>query len=83
MCLSPMGRVRTMAPPITHVNVTPLPAAHVDLSGSSSTTLNLMDFATVTGSLSGTSALFYYGTNINLQLTVANSSSITRLGGTR
>ncbi len=64
-------------------NVTPLPAAHVDLSGSTSTTLNLMDFATVTGSLSGTSALFYYGSNINLQLTVANSSSITRLGGTQ
>lgn len=54
-----------------------------DLSGPSSTTLNLMDNATVTGSVRNTSALFYYGTDINLMVSTDPTSSITRLGETR
>lgn len=63
-------------------DVTALPSAHIELSGSSSATLNLMDFASITGSLTGTSALLYYGSSINLELTVGNAANVTRLGGT-
>ncbi len=64
-------------------NATALPAAHVELTGSSSATVNLMDNATVTGSLFGTTALFYYGSDINMLVTKDSTSSVTRLGDTR
>ena len=63
-------------------DVAPLPAADIQLNGSGSATLNLMDFATVTGSLNGTTSLSYYGSNVNLQISTSNGASITRLGGT-
>ena len=62
--------------------MTPAPVANIELSGDSTATLNLMDFATVTGSLTGTSTFSYYGSNIVLQLNVAPTSSVRRLGGT-
>ena len=62
--------------------VAAIPTADVQLNGNGSATLNLMDFATVTGTLSGSTSLFYYGSNVNLQVGTNNSSSITRLGGT-
>lgn len=65
------------------VDVTALPAADVELNGSSAVTLNLMDFATVTGTLGGTASFSYYGSQINLQLDAAPPSSIARLGDTR
>ena len=63
-------------------DVAALPAADIQLVGSGSVTLNLMDFATVTGALSGDASLFYYGSNVNLQVTLSNTASITRLGET-
>ena len=64
-------------------DVVAIPAADVQLNGSGTATLNLMDFATVTGSLAGTTSLNYYGSGINLQVSTSNGASITRLGGTR
>lgn len=64
-------------------DVAALPGGDIRLIGSGSVTLNLMDFATVTGALSGNASLFYYGSNINLQVTTSNDATITRLGGTR
>ncbi len=63
-------------------DVAALPAADIQLVGSGSVTLNLTDFATVTGALSGDASLFYYGSNVNLQVTLSNTASITRLGKT-
>ena len=64
-------------------DVAALPGGGVTLVGSGSVTLNLMDFATVSGALSGSSSLLYYGSNINLQVTTSNTAFITRLGPTR
>ena len=67
---------------LTMSDVAALPAADIQLVGSGSVTLNLTDFATVTGALSGDASLFYYGSNVNLQVTLSNTASITRLGET-
>ncbi len=63
-------------------DVAPLPGTNIQLVGSGTVTLNLMDFATVTGALSGSASLFYYGTNVDLQVSTSNAASITRLGAT-
>ncbi len=63
-------------------DVAALPGGDIQLVGSGSVTLNLMDFATVTGALSGSASLLYYGSNVNLQVTLSNTASITRLGET-
>lgn len=60
-----------------------LPAAHVELTGSSLCTLNIMAGGTLTGSASGSSHLSYWGTNISLDVTTSNTASVTRLGDTR
>ncbi len=65
------------------INVAALPAGHIDISGSSTATLNLMDFATLTGSVSGTSTLNYYGSHINLDLDTAPTATVVRLGASR
>lgn len=64
-------------------DVAALPGADIQLVGSGTATLNLMDFATVTGALSGSAALFYYGSGINVQVSTSNAATVTRLGGTR
>lgn len=64
-------------------DIAPLPGVDVQLVGSGAVTLNLMDFATVTGALAGDASLFYYGTNVNLQVSTSNAASVTRLGPTR
>lgn len=65
------------------VDVAAIPAAHIDMYGSSTVIVNLMDAATVTGSLMGTSALSYYGSNVTFQMNVAGSATVARLGGSR
>ena len=62
------------------INVAALPAGHIDIVGSSNATLNLMDFATLTGSVMGTSTLSYYGNNVNLQLNTASTATVVHLG---
>ena len=66
----------------TNASIAPAPGAHFELAGSSSAVINLMDSATVTGVLSGTSALSYYGSDIVFDLSVAITASLARLGGT-
>lgn len=63
--------------------VSAIPGADVQLEGSSKTTVNLMDFANVTGQMSGSSTLYYYGSDINMQVATYNTASITRLGSSR
>ena len=65
------------------VDVVALPAGHIDISGSSNASLNLMDFASLTGSIMGTSTLGYYGSNINLDLNTAPTATVVRLGASR
>ncbi len=62
------------------INVAALPAGHIDIFGSSTATLNLMDFATLTGSVMGTSTLEYYGNNVNLDLNTASTATVVHLG---
>ncbi len=62
------------------VEVAALPVAHIDISGSSTATLNLMDFATLTGSVMGTSMLSYYGNGVNLDLNTTSSATVVHLG---
>lgn len=65
------------------VNVAAVPGAHFDVSGSSTTMVNLADFANVTGSLSGTASLHYYGSSINFDMNIASTADLTRLGSSR
>ena len=62
------------------INVAALPAGHIDIFGSSTATLNLMDFATLTGSVMGTSTLEYYGSNVILDLNTASTATVVHLG---
>ena len=61
----------------------PLPAAHVELTGASLATLNMMDGATLTGSLAGGSMLQYYGSAVTVQVDTDLSSTVEHKGGTR
>ena len=65
------------------VEVVALPAGHIEVSGNSNVSLNMMDFATLTGSVMGTSTLGYYGDNLNLSLAMGNSATVVRLGASR
>lgn len=69
-------------------NSHPTQGAHIDISGVSSATLNMDLGANVTGSVTtgqgtGVSRLYYYGTNVDVDLTRDSKSRIIRLGGTR
>ena len=64
-------------------DVSPLPAAHAELSGASRTIFNLMDGANLTGSLAGASVLSYYGTGVVVQANTDLSSTVERLGDSR
>ena len=61
-------------------DITAVPAAHAELVGASSATISMMDNGTLTGSLLGASALFYFGNQISAQVSTDISSTVTRLG---
>ncbi len=70
------------------VNVHPIGNADVTLSGVSQATLNMGVGSTLTGSLqtgqgTGASTLFYYGTNVDVDVTADWLSSVVWLGDTR
>jgi hypothetical protein len=64
-------------------NIRPLGNADIDVSGVSTATLNMDIGSTISGSVTGTSRLFYYGTNVTVNVTTGALSSVERLGGTR
>ncbi len=61
----------------------PVATASIDLSGKSSATLNMDVGASLAGSVTGASSLFYYGTDVTANVTTDATSSSTRLGETR
>jgi hypothetical protein len=69
-------------------DIRPIGQASVDISGVSQATLNMGVSSTLTGSVrtgqgTGVSRLFYYGTNVSVQVTTDTLSTVTRLGDTR
>lgn len=64
-------------------NVRPISDATVNVSGISTVTLNMGIGASLTGSVTGTSRLYYYGTNVDLNVVADATSSLVRLGDTR
>ena len=63
-------------------HISPLPAANVDLAGSSQVILSMMNGGTLTGSAIGSSHVGYYGNNITQQVRSVNSAAVTWLGNT-
>lgn len=64
-------------------NVRPISAAFVNVSGVSSATLNMGIGASLSGTVTGTSRLFYYGTDVDLNVLEDATASVVRLGATR
>ncbi len=64
-------------------DVSPLPAADVNLSAVSSATVNMMDNGVLTGTATATSSLSYYGSNVSVIVTTDLNSTVTRLGPSR
>ncbi len=64
-------------------DVSPLPAADVNVTAVSSATVNLMDNAVLTGTATATSSLGYYGSNVTVLVVTDLTSSVTRLGDSR
>ena len=64
-------------------DVSPLPAADVNVSAVSSATVNMMDSAVLTGSAIATSSLSYYGSDVSIAVATDLTSSVTRLGPSR
>ncbi len=64
-------------------DVSPLPAADVNVSGVSSATVNMMDSAVLTGSAIATSSISYYGSDVSITVATDQTSSVTRLGPSR
>ncbi len=68
--------------------IRPIGNANIDISGVSQATLNMAVGSTLAGSVrtgqgTGVSRLFYYGTNVNVNVTTDALSILTRLGDTR
>ncbi len=66
----------------------PIANASIDVSGVSQATLNMDIGSAITGSVltgqgTGTSKLYYYGTNVAVNVTTDSSSSVIKLGETR
>ncbi len=61
-------------------DVSPLPAADVNVTATSSATVNIMDNGVLTGTAKRESSLSYYGSNISLMVDTDLTSSVTRLG---
>ena len=69
-------------------DIRPLGNANIDVSGVSQATLNMDVGTTLTGSVTtgqgtGASILFYYGTNVTVNVTTDALSSVVKLGETR
>lgn len=69
-------------------SIGPIDDADIDVSGVSVATLNMGVGSTLAGTVgagqgSGVSSLFYYGTNVDLDLTIGSLSTVSRLGPTR
>ncbi len=64
-------------------DVSPLPAADLNVTATSSATVNMMDNGVLTGTAKSTSSLSYYGSNISLVVDTDLTSSVTRLGDSR
>ena len=69
-------------------DIRPIGYADIDVSGVSQATLNMAVGSTMTGSVgtgqgTGISTLFYYGTNVDMNITKDFISSIVKLGPTR
>jgi hypothetical protein len=69
-------------------DIRPVAVANIDISGVSQATLNMDVGSTLKGSVgtgqgSGASALYYYGTNITLDVTTDTNSTIVKLGETK
>jgi len=64
-------------------DVSPLPAADVNLSAVSSATVNMMDNGVLTGTAIATSSISYYGSNVSISVATDLTSSVTRLGDSR
>ena len=63
--------------------VQPIRDATVNVSGTSYVTLNMAEGSTLAGSVTGASSLQYYGTNVSVNVTKDNLSTVTRIGDTR
>lgn len=69
-------------------DIRPIGNANIDVSGVSQATLNMDVGSTMTGSVgtgqgTGTSTLFYYGTNVAVDITTDATSSVIKLGESR
>ncbi len=64
-------------------DVSPLPAADVNVSAVSSATVNMMDNSVLTGTAISTSSISYYGSNVSVIVAKDLTSSVTRLGDSR
>ena len=69
-------------------DIRPIGQADIDVGGVSQATLNMDVGSTLSGSVStgqgtGTSALYYYGTDVTLNVAVGWNASVTWLGDTR
>ncbi len=64
-------------------DVSPIPAADVNVSAVSSATVNMMDSAVLTGSAIATSSISYYGSDVSITVATDQTSSVTRLGPSR
>ena len=68
--------------------IRPIGSANIDVSGVSQATLNMEPGSTLTGSVrtgqgTGHSTLFYYGTNVTVNVTTDSLSRVTKLGDSR
>ncbi len=61
----------------------PIGSANIDVDGFSKATLNMDVGSSLTGSVMGTSILFYYGTNVALNVATHANASVIKLGPTR
>jgi len=69
-------------------NVQGIANANINVSGVSQATLNMAAGSSLAGSVTtgqgtGTSKLYYFGTNVTVNVTTDGQSSVIRLGGTR
>ena len=64
-------------------DVSPLPAADVNVTAVSSATVNLMDNGVLTGTAITTSSISYYGSNVSISIATDLTSTVTRLGPSR
>ncbi len=64
-------------------DVSPFPAADVNLSAVSSATVNMMDNGVLTGTATATSSLSYYGSNVSVIVATDLTSTVNRLGPSR